>query len=1409
MAQPGISLDTPRTNLGDNTYLTNQPEFDISQELSFQSPSKDNNLIQQFRNGRRGAAVQLKTPRSRVPLRERRNLPAFAGGGEFTPLLKSATRNSALNVGRENGVPRTPAFLKPGALDNIAEDLSPVPNIGSSVYDDTRNGSYVNGTPIPQLDSSSAASTPMALLPRRTQGTDLLQDGNPLSLREQENVIDRIEKENFGLKLKIHFLEEALRKAGPEYSEAALKENTDLKVDQVTMQRELARYHKTLTTAERDLEAYRQQVLDMQEKVKRKQTDTSQQAEIARLEHHLEDKELEIQELRDRLDEAERQGPQAQQLRDEIGDLEADVCEKDRAIDDGEDEIENLKAQSNQREDRISVLEQEIQAFQRREVDLKERAGSREELAEAEEKIEDLQRDVYRLKVDLEEARGDRQEAITEKDRAISDLEELQDEMANKSITTKGLSRQVEEKANRLQDELEDLRDTHKALNEEHVSKSRSCDSLQKQVHDLQRDAGVREQTLKDDLERTKEERLTISEQLQTVREELEHKTDEKDLLQVRHDALTSESAGLQRDLSKAQSTIEDLEDKLEHEKTLSLKSEREIRDQCKSEIDRLHDEIEELRAVMREKERLFDDKIDRWDAIRRNIEAQRQSAEERAAGLQRTLDKLQEVETTLSSKEMMLKEALSSEKKRFASEEAVLKQQIEDLNKDIDARRHAFEEARSQLSNVKEELGLSRREQKIFAEKIEGLEDEIEVLQTSLDDESEQAQNDLNAAKHESDSFRQQCHVLKLELARTQSALSSVQAELESLHESRHESSAFRDRLSTKLRENEDKLAMIREEKQDLQDQLARASLDTHTLRATLADVEAERDELKSQLKGTQEQEETFRLDQEKIDLRTARIKLDSELRRLREDSKLMSERQQALQNTLREEIERASDEESRLNSIITDLSRKLSNSSSSRELSSAKRTIQTLEHHVQELALQTASGDPQHDVSNELSIMRRDLSAARQQEMEYVQREASQKDVVRGLKRQVADLERKAHNLEISHLQSASPNSSGGSARKSELIEVRHQLATAHQTLKELRSQLKEVERDAAHKASSAALEMRAQTAAWEEEKDRLERDLDAATLSKNELLANNGALEQSLSRLRSKISHLERELQVERRNATEDRTMALERRDLHDMLRETQVRAGELERALQARDGEFEKVSAQEADMRAQLQRVRDERRSQASQALSELERLAHELRSKERAWDEERRRLSRGVRFPNVSLSELKDDRRGEIGGATLEARDKVHVKELRGLAMQIEWLKARFRREEGLRADAAFAKRFMGMQIELFSACNKADLSLLRQMGIKPDPALYRTDRRVADGTAKPTLRTLAIMVRASVRMRRGAERWAAQRKVHERLLQGFEAMRRRGGRDGKEGGRDKEKDKERGRTRKSLDAQRR
>ena len=1076
MVQPGIGgLDTPRTNLGDATYLSNQQlDFDISQEQSFQSPSKDNNnLIQQLQNGRRGA-INLRTPRSRVALSDRRNLP----GGEFTPLLKSATRNNLLRNGKEN-VPATPGFLRSG-LENIPEDFSPLPVLGSSVYG-SRNGSYVAGTPMPQIDSSSTASTPMALLPRRNEGPGVLQDGNQLSLREQENVIDRVEKENFGLKLKIHFLEEALRKAGPGFSEAALKENTELKVDKVTMQKELLRYRKTLSSAERDVELYRQQCLEAQEKAKRHHGDEGQREELDRLRRRLEEREAELDQLR-------QQEGRFDDLQDKVHDLEAELRENDRVINDREDEVDNLKDEVQKHVSTISDLQETMKDAQRRAVELEEKAQASEDLADAKETIEELERDLERLKNEADDAKEDRQEAFRERDRAQADLDELQDEMANKSITTKGLSRQIEEKANRLQDELEALREKHSDLEGHYDDKVREVKKLQDKIEDLKRDNGVQEKNLKDKLEIARSEsegavreRKELNTKIETFQTDLQQKTDEKDLLQVRHDALTSESSSLQKDLSKSRRTIEDLEEKLKHEQTLALDSEREVRDQYKGEFDRLHatidslkenidqsnDKIEDLEAELRQKERLYDDDSDKWESERRNLESERDRAEEKATGLQRSIDRLQEAKGTLSGKEMQLQEALQSEKDRYIKEEALLTRQINELNEDVDSRRRAVEELRVELSTAREELRLSQREQKSMAEKVEGLEDEVEVLQTNLDEETEHANQEISAAKQESESLRRQLRTLEQDFAKAEAASASAQAEIDAFRGDLRAGEGNKEQLSLRLRDVEAQLARTRQDKQSLQDQLAGLNVEVHSLRASKADLTAERDEIQSQLRVVkQQEEETFRLDQERMDLRTSKMKLDAEVRRLREENGLAISQQTALEQELQKEIDRATAEEARLNSELHDLQKILRGSSEKQHLSSAKKTIQYLEDRIQELEAQVGTGGHSHhtDAIAELSVVRQDLAAARQRETEYVRREASQREVLRGLQRQITELERIAHAAEISRLAGSSPSHSSaiGSARKSEVIEVRHQLATAHQTLKELRSQLKEVEKE-----------------------------------------------------------------------------------------------------------------------------------------------------------------------------------------------------------------------------------------------------------------------------------------------------------------------------------------------------------
>ena len=134
-------------------------------------------------------------------------------------------------------------------------------------------------------------------------------------------------------------MEENLRKAAPGYSEVALKENTELKVDRITLQKELSRTRKTLTQAERDLEAYRLHLLEAQEKARQKHVNGELLKELESLRDDSKLKESELVELRNKLSNTEKEKEGNAQLRESVEDLEADLREKDRMLEDKDDEI--------------------------------------------------------------------------------------------------------------------------------------------------------------------------------------------------------------------------------------------------------------------------------------------------------------------------------------------------------------------------------------------------------------------------------------------------------------------------------------------------------------------------------------------------------------------------------------------------------------------------------------------------------------------------------------------------------------------------------------------------------------------------------------------------------------------------------------------------------------------------------------------------------------------------------------------------------------------------------------------------------------------------------------------------------------------------------------------------------------
>ncbi|KKK19312.1 spindle-pole body protein [Aspergillus ochraceoroseus] len=1022
MAYPYI--DTPRTEVDANaTYLTNGyrsvGRHNLSAldsvENSFQTPSKDDDVLKVMGDGRRRSTggSKLNTPRAttatkptRSALNSRQQLPSTAvPKGEFTPMLRSAVKNNYMkNIATTRGVggPKTPAYLRASYRSNVNTPGLPAMDMTGI---DEEDATVDDSTPLPQVASSSVQSTPLAGLASRNGG-GVLNDGSNMTLKEQEKIIDKLDKDNFGLKLKIHFLQEQLEKAGPAYNQAALVENTELKVSKLTMQRDISRYKKSLQQAERDLEAYRQQFQELREKMRRRQTDETIQRDMDLMREEIESRDQRVRDLQEQLrDVKDSQSQEFDKLRDDIEDLEASLREKDRLIEEREEEIEELKDKGSQENDALSELESELRR--------------------AREQLEELQESLEEAKYEARQARNAQEQAEEEKKQADENLQELHDEMANKSISTNGLTRQLEEKSGKLEEEISQLRQENTALKEGLESRTRKEISLEEQTQKAQQSLDEAKQKLLEDLAQVRrerelayQERDRLSAQLQAAQDDIQRKQEERDLLHTRHHALTDESGNLQGELARSQSEILELRQTLDAEKERSAENMENVRSQYLEDIERLQEEIEGLHHEIEDKEGRFALEEDRWESTKRSLQLQKDRAEDQAAGFKRTIEKLEQVEYTLTGKEAKLQDVIDSEKERHFNAEAVLSRQVKELNDDLSSKREAIDQLRSEALSVKEELRLARRAESNLKEKIQALEDEVVVLQSSLEEEQQYAKG----------------------------------------------------RVQKGSAEQEGQLQKIVGEKQKLRDQLANAHVELHDLKAIKTEIEAERDELQVQLQQVQSQvEDTTKFDKEKVELRKSSLRVESELKRLKDDKLTLLETKESLEQQLSSEIERAALEENRLSAEIEQLQDKLHTTSGGRdrELALAKSKLSRFErriHELEELLEQPPPVDAeQPGAAADLSALRHNLDEVRKREKALLQREADQKSSIRTYKSRVVELERELHDALIKKYEIQSPSSSPSNKFHEEVRNLRKQLSDAHRSLRELKSKNHGLERAA----------------------------------------------------------------------------------------------------------------------------------------------------------------------------------------------------------------------------------------------------------------------------------------------------------------------------------------------------------
>ncbi|CAK5262180.1 unnamed protein product [Mycena citricolor] len=213
--------------------------------------------------------------------------------------------------------------------------------------------------------------TPVATRPKRSARPSAAASKGALTLRDQEKHIDNLKKENFNIKLRVHFLEERLAQLAPDQIDAALKQNISLKIEVQQRGMELKKLKKLVLELERELQ--------------RAGPKTRNHHRERELEDKLEERERELRELRRRAANdasdpllAERNAELEEQLDNMRGLLEDNMDELERL----RDIVERQNNQSE--EDHVAALEATVAELRDQ---LSDRHNENEDLADSLEQL--------------------------------------------------------------------------------------------------------------------------------------------------------------------------------------------------------------------------------------------------------------------------------------------------------------------------------------------------------------------------------------------------------------------------------------------------------------------------------------------------------------------------------------------------------------------------------------------------------------------------------------------------------------------------------------------------------------------------------------------------------------------------------------------------------------------------------------------------------------------------------------------------------------------------------------------------------------------------------------------------------------------------------------------------------------
>ncbi|KZP16088.1 hypothetical protein FIBSPDRAFT_749256 [Athelia psychrophila] len=644
--------------------------------------------------------------------------------------------------------------------------------LGVSAY--TEDDGDVLNTPGEKQWDGYGPETPSAARTKRGRGTSGATKGANLTLRDQEKHIDNLKKENFNVKLRVHFLEERLAMLAPDQIEVALKQNITLKIEVQQRGMEMKKLKKLVLELEKELKRLQQRGSGG--------SSTREQE----LEELLEEREQEIRDLRRRRVD---------------GDDDINALRDHNAL--VEDELENVKhllEQSNEEMERLQDIveargdESTREGSERWRRRVEELEGENEDLlakldeqgeaiTQREDEKEDMVDEIEALRLDLEEMQRRRDAEAVERSESRAQI-----------IEERGEREAVEDDLNALRDKLAAATIELQQREDENEMKSREIDEL---VEEHERIVEVVEQEWRGEVE---EARGQV--------EEL------RDVLAERE----TESKELRLNISELEANTNDLHEKFE-QALAHLEQESDDKD---SEIAANNEEIQKLGDQVYALEEENDKIRDEYDRLREDDISER----ERLAALSAALkEKLTTVKGQLQ--EMTeLYEQCSEEIHAHRSRQEELARHVEDLVTELNREREARERLQSDFNSAsKEHDSELRRERRALEAKESALQSVLneqaraQALMSQRESDLAAVQGSLQTIESESKRLGETHTTARFSL---QLEVDRLKRDLERLEDELTRARKDLDDRETKSRDRDTAIDRLHAENRDLTTQLA-----------------------------------------------------------------------------------------------------------------------------------------------------------------------------------------------------------------------------------------------------------------------------------------------------------------------------------------------------------------------------------------------------------------------------------------------------------------------------------------------------------------------------------------------------------------------------------------------------------